>query len=72
MKNHALLIVTVLTLGVTGGMFLTVEGSTSASRRAASHNTGRHARPANPCDDQAARSWLTAQPRHWRDCMLQQ
>ncbi|OAI48168.1 hypothetical protein AYO44_07865 [Planctomycetaceae bacterium SCGC AG-212-F19] len=73
MKRHALLVVTVLTLSVTGGMFLTVNGSTSVPHRAAAYQqTQRPARPVNPCDDQAARRWLTAQPHHWRDCMLQQ
>jgi len=72
MKRHALLVVTALTLGATGGMLWSVEGATSGPRRAApGHHAARASRPANPCEDQAARRWLTAQPHHWRDCMLQ-
>ena len=72
MNRHSLLVVTLLTLGLTGMLLLNVEGSPAMARRPAGNRLSATAsRPANPCQDQAARQWLHAQPRHWRDCLLQ-
>jgi hypothetical protein len=75
MKKHALLIITVVTVGLTGALLLHAEGSTSSSRHSISprhREPANLARPNDPPLDQAARRWLRGEPKHWRDCMLQQ
>jgi hypothetical protein len=73
MKRHALLIVTTLTLGLTGVMLLQAQGS-SPSHRA--HSPRHHESPGfskshGPSLDEAAHRWLRGEPKHWRDCLLQ-
>jgi hypothetical protein len=74
MKRHALLIVTVLTVALTGVMFLYAHGSPALARRPAlprHHSSAQLGDPENAPLDQAARRWLHGEPRHWRDCILQ-
>ena len=74
MKRHALLIITALTVGLTGVMLLHAQGSPNSSRRSPSpchHDLSSLSKHHQPILDQAAHRWLRGEPRHWRDCVLQ-
>ena len=71
MKRHALLIVTIFTVGLTGLVFFAARGAAQPARRAA---TARHAETARSADlavNAATRRWLRGEHHHWRDCLLQ-
>lgn len=74
MKHLVLVLATVLTVGLTGAMFLSAQGSPSPARHAGSprhRETPAVAKSPDPALDQAARRCFRGEPRHWRDCLVQ-
>jgi len=65
MKRLGLLSVTALTAAVTGYLLYTAISPASARRE-----VSRSVQAVSFSQDPAAQRWLRAQPRHWRDCML--
>lgn len=74
MKQHLLLIVTMLTVGLTSLLFLNgLDRSSSAQRPSTAHQrrSPSFAKSYELPADRNAQRWLRGEPRHWRDCMLQ-
>jgi hypothetical protein len=70
MKRHALLAATLLSVALTGGLFLTAQDSPGASRLPRQRDSSSPLNSRDPNLDQAVRRFH-GEPRHWRDCLLQ-
>ena len=67
MKRSALLIVTALTLLLTGALLARGRGDGPSRRESASPSKSRHG-----FTDEAIIRYRQGQPTHWRACLLQQ
>jgi hypothetical protein len=73
MKQHVLVLATLLSVGLTGAMFLSAQGSPIPARRADSprHRETSGVTKSDPSFELAARRCFRGEPRHWRDCLVQ-